>query len=72
VLAGLAVELDRPGHGAVVGEPDGGHLELGSPSGKRRNPAGPIEDGVLGVDVKVNEGRFGHAGRFSQPQLTLR
>ena len=25
-----------------------------------RDPAGPVEDRVLGVDVEVDEGRFGH------------
>ena len=60
LLGGVAVELDRAGHGAVVGEPDGGHLELSGAGRERRNPAGPIEDGVLGVDVKVDELRLGH------------
>jgi len=44
----------------VIGEPNGGHLELGGAGRKRGNPAGTIEDGVLGVDVKVDEGRFRH------------
>ena len=60
VLSGLPVELDGPSERAVIGEPDGGHLELSGASREGGNPAGPIEDGVLGVDVKVDEGRFGH------------
>jgi len=44
----------------VVGEPDGRHLELGGASREGGNPAGPIEDGVLGVDVKMNESCSGH------------
>jgi hypothetical protein len=32
----------------------------GKPASKRRNAAGSIEDGALGVDVKVDERRFGH------------
>src|SRR5438552_1977891 len=44
----------------MVGEPDRRHVELSGPGRERRNPAGPIEDGVLGVDVKVDERRFGH------------
>ena len=59
-LGRVAVELDRAGHGAVVGEPDRGHLELGGAGRERGNPAGPIEDGVLGVDVQVDELRLGH------------
>jgi hypothetical protein len=44
----------------VVGEPNGGHLELGGASREGWDPARPIEDGVLGVDVKVDERRFRH------------
>jgi hypothetical protein len=44
----------------MIGEPNGGHLELGGAGRKRGNPAGPIEDGVLGVDVKMNETCSGH------------
>src|SRR5262249_10657160 len=60
LLLGLAVELDRAGHGAVVREPDRRHLELSSAGRKGRDPAGPVEDRVLGVDVKVDERRFWH------------
>src|SRR5207253_9500518 len=59
-LAGLAVELDRPGHGAVVGEPDRRHLELSGLGREGGDAARPVEDRVLGVDVKVDERRFGH------------
>ena len=59
-LSGLPVELDGPGKRAVIGEPDGGHLELSSPSRKGRDAARPVEDRVLGVDVKVDERRFRH------------
>ena len=60
VLAGLAVELDRPGHGAVVGEPDRRHLELSGAGREGRDAARPVEDRVLGVDVEVDERRFWH------------
>ena len=66
-LSGLPVELDGPGERAVVGEPDGGHLELSSPSREGGNAARPVEDRVLGVDVKVDERRFRHG----QPILVL-
>ena len=59
-LSGLPVELDGAGERAVVGEPDGGHLELSSPSREGGNAARPVEDRVLGVDVKVDERRFRH------------
>ena len=45
----------------MVGERDGRHLELCGAGGERRDPAGPVEDRVLGVDMKVNEGRLGHS-----------
>jgi hypothetical protein len=44
----------------VVGEPDRRHLELSGTGREGGNPAGPIEDRVLGVDVKVDERRFWH------------
>src|SRR5512132_79960 len=48
-------ELDGPREAAVIRERDGRHLELGGAGGKRRDTAGPVEDRVLGVDVKVDE-----------------
>ena len=68
VLSGLLVELDGTRERAVVGERDGRHLELGRPSGEVRNPAGPVEDRELGVDVEVDERRFRHG----TPQCTKR
>ncbi len=44
----------------MVGEPDRGHLELSRPSSKLGNAARPVEDRVLGVDVKVNERGLTH------------
>src|SRR5439155_983 len=70
VLAGLPVELDRAGEGAVVGEPHGGHLELRGALGERRDAAGAVEDRILGVDVKVDEGRLGHRGGVYDPVPT--
>ncbi len=59
-LGGLE-ELHRPGHRAVVGERDGRHLELGGPLDEVRDPAGAVEDRVLGVDVEVDERSVSHA-----------
>ena len=44
----------------MVGERDGGHLELGGPCGEVGDAARPVENRVLGVDVKVDERRLGH------------
>ena len=60
LLARRLVEVDRAGERAVVGEPDRRHVELGGALREVRDPARPVEDRVLRVDVEVNEGRFGH------------
>ena len=39
-----------------------GISELGGPRGERGDPARPVEDRVLGVDVEMDEGRLGHGG----------
>ena len=59
VLRGFLRQLDRAGERAVVGERDRRHLELGRPRGKRGDPARPVEDRVLAVDVQMDE-RRGH------------
>ena len=63
-LARLAVELDRAGERAVVGERDGRHLEPRGLLHETRDAARPVEDRVLRVDVEMDEGRSGH-GRAS-------
>ncbi len=55
LLARVLEELDRPGERPVIGEPDGGHLELGRPRRESGNAAGPVENRELGVDVQVDE-----------------
>ena len=54
-------ELHRAGHRAVIGERDRRHLELGRPRDEVRDPAGAVEDRVLGVDVEMNKRRVSHA-----------
>jgi len=49
------VEVDRPCQGAVVGERHCRHLELRRPRGESGDPARPVEDRVLAVDVQVDE-----------------
>ena len=60
VLAGLLDELNGARERPVVGQPDRRHLELGGPGGELGDPARPVEDRVLGVDVEMNEGRLSH------------
>src|SRR5581483_1421956 len=63
LLARLAVELDRAGERAVVGQRDRGHLELCGALGEPRDAAGAVEDRVLAVDVEVDEGDSRGHGR---------
>ena len=48
-------EVDRARERSVVGERHCRHLELRGPLRQRRNPAGPVENRVLRVDVEVDE-----------------
>ena len=61
-LLGLVVELDRAEQIAVVGHGDGGHLLLCDELHQLRDLAGAVEQRVVGVAVKVDEGRVGHLG----------
>ena len=54
-LLRVLVELDGAREAPVIGQRDGGHLELGGAGSERGNAASPVEDRVLGVDVKVDE-----------------
>ena len=62
-LAGAAVELDRARHGAVIGDPDRGHAELGRTLDELRDTAGAVQDRVLGVDVQMGVTRHGRSHR---------
>ncbi len=55
LLLRLLIELDRAGQRAVVGQRHGRHFQLGRAGGERGNPAGPVQDRILGVDVQVDE-----------------
>ena len=59
-LPGLPEELHRACERAVVGERDGRHLEARRLRDEIRDPARPVEDRVLRMDVQVDEGRSGH------------
>jgi hypothetical protein len=67
-LSGLPVELDGPREGAVIGECDRRHLELGGPGREVRDATSPVEDRVLGMDVKMDERRFRHGHRILAPR----
>src|SRR5205823_3451326 len=62
------VQVDRAGERAVVGQADRRHVELRRPFCEVRDPARPVEDGVLRVDVEVDEGRFGHGRPIVLPR----
>jgi hypothetical protein len=57
------VEVDRAGERAVVGERDRRHPELRRALRQVGDPAGAVEDRVLGVDVEVDERCFRHGSR---------
>ncbi len=59
-LARLAVQLDGARQRAVVGERHGRHVEPCCLLDERRDPARPVEDRVLRVDVEMDERRSGH------------
>ena len=74
LLRRLLVEVDGAGQRAVVGQRHRRHLELGRACGERGDPARPVEDRVLAVDVQVDEvGAHGTAilGRASEGLLPL-
>ena len=60
------VEVDRTSQGAMVREGHGGHLERGRLRRERGDPARPVEDRILGVDVQVDE-VGGHGRAIVQP-----
>src|SRR5262249_36259497 len=62
VLTCLPVELDHACERSVIRERYCRHLEALGLVDERRDPAGAVEDRVLGVDVKVDERRR-HARR---------
>ena len=63
LLSRLPMELDGAGERPVVGERDGGHLEPCRLRHEVGDPARPVENRVLRVDVEMDE-RGGH-GRAS-------
>ena len=68
-------EIDRARERAVIGERHRRHLELRRPLRQLWNPAGPVENRVLGVDVEVDErDSFGHGEAIVQggPDEALR
>ena len=60
VLSAGLVELHRAVHHAVIGETEGGLLELRGAGGERFDLAGAVEQGVLGVHMQMGAGEVGH------------
>jgi hypothetical protein len=68
----LAVERDGSGERAMVGERHRRHLEARGLLAECRDPAGPVEDRILGVDVQVNErGTHGSAIVLAGPDGSI-
>ncbi len=64
VLGARLVELDRAVHHAVVGEAEGGLVELRGARRQRVDLAGSVEQRVLGVNVQMGAGRLAHHRRY--------
>src|SRR5580704_15393688 len=56
VGAALLVEFDRAEEITVIAQRQRRHLQLGGAPGQFRDSARSVEQAVLGVDVKMNEG----------------
>ena len=68
LLLGRLEQVDRAGERAVVGERDRRHLQLRRPLRQLGDPAGPVEDRVLRMNVEMDERRgLGHG----QPTLLV-
>jgi len=52
--------LDRAIHDAVIGQPERGLTERRGALGQSIDPTGPVEDGVLGMDMEMSERRVRH------------
>ena len=61
VLAALEVEVGHAEHVAVVGESDGGHLEVDGALDHVGDARGGVENAEVGVIVQVNEAHVGDA-----------
>ncbi|MNX99872.1 hypothetical protein D3C86_1323420 [compost metagenome] len=70
-LLGLAVELDRAVHHAVVGERQGRHLVLRRALDQLADAAGAVQQGVFGVNVAVDELRWHDRDPFERLVLIL-
>jgi len=59
-LGAFAEEFDDAEHAAVVGDGDAVHAEGFDPVTEFGDFAGPVEEGVMRVSVKMNERASGH------------
>jgi hypothetical protein len=72
VLARCGEQLDRTVHHAVVGETDRRLTERRRPLDERLDLARPVEQRILGVDVKVRAGRGHSRGSGTRRKPALR
>jgi hypothetical protein len=72
-LGAFLVKFDGAEEVAVVGEGKRGHLEFRGARGQFGNAAGAVEEAVLGVDVKMDEGFHsrGEDAEINHPCLRL-
>ena len=59
-LLRVVVKNHRRKHVAVLGDRQRGHVQLGGLIERLVDPAGPVEQGIFGVQVKMNESLVSH------------
>ena len=67
---GFLIELDRSEHVPVVRDRDRRHVEALDLSDQRSNSVGPIQQAVVGMEMKVDEFRSGRHGGGPQPSYS--
>ena len=70
---GGLVESDGTEQVTVIGEGQGGHAEFGGSLHQTVDPASPVEQGVVGVNVEVDKARIGrHGGRVRGVRIEVK
>jgi len=60
-LPAFVIELDDAEHAAVVADGDRRHPQSFDPPDQVRNPAGPVQQRIMRMHMKMNKRRFSHA-----------
>jgi hypothetical protein len=68
-LQGLLIKLEGPEHRAVVRNRQGRHAEIFRPSEKILQTVGPVQEAVLGMQMKMNEIRVFHIKMPEMPKI---